>query len=283
MLFDPRVLIEQPLRVLAVVAHHRRRQVARRACCSCSLFRYPLNTALTVSASLAQIGEFSFILAGLGVSLGLLPTEGQSLILAGALISIALNPLVFAADRAGRSAGSARARRWRARWSRRDDPLAELPMSTRGRFLSRQVVLVGYGRVGKRIADALRRRRPLRRRRGEPGAVEQLRARKWRGVRRRRPSRRCSSRRTSRRAHARHRDARHHRRAQDGRGRAHAEPDHRRSRFAATTARRAALLEAESTPRGSSSARTRGDGDRRARAANRRDRGACARSPQRGL
>jgi CPA2 family monovalent cation:H+ antiporter-2 len=59
--------------------------------------RYPLNTALTVAASLAQIGEFSFILAGLGLSLGLLPAEGMSLVLAGALISIALNPLVFAA------------------------------------------------------------------------------------------------------------------------------------------------------------------------------------------
>ena len=63
-------------------------------------FRYPLNTALTVSASLAQIGEFSFILAGLGVSLGLLPAEGQSLILAGALLSIALNPAGLPGDRA---------------------------------------------------------------------------------------------------------------------------------------------------------------------------------------
>ena len=59
------------------------------------LFRYPLNTALTVSAGLAQIGEFSFILAGLGLSLGILPEEGRSLILAGAIISIAVNPLVF--------------------------------------------------------------------------------------------------------------------------------------------------------------------------------------------
>ena len=53
------------------------------------------STALKVSASLAQIGEFSFILAGLGVSLGLLPAEGQSLILAGALLSIVLNPLLL--------------------------------------------------------------------------------------------------------------------------------------------------------------------------------------------
>ena len=57
--------------------------------------RYSLRTALTVSAALAQIGEFSFILAGLGVSLGLLPPEGPSLIVAGALLSITLNPLVF--------------------------------------------------------------------------------------------------------------------------------------------------------------------------------------------
>jgi CPA2 family monovalent cation:H+ antiporter-2 len=55
-------------------------------------FRYPLTTALPVGASLAQIGEFSFILDGLGVTSGLLPTEGQSLVLAGALLSIALNP-----------------------------------------------------------------------------------------------------------------------------------------------------------------------------------------------
>jgi CPA2 family monovalent cation:H+ antiporter-2 len=59
------------------------------------LLRYPLGTALTVSAALAQIGEFSFILAVMGVQLKLLPPEGQSLILAGALLSITLNHLVF--------------------------------------------------------------------------------------------------------------------------------------------------------------------------------------------
>ena len=117
-------------------------------------FRYPLNTALTVSASLAQIGEFSFILAGLGVSLGLLPLAGQSLILAGALISIALNPLVFSSIEP--------AQRWiRARsklaqsLERRDDPLAELPTSIDQSRLSGQVVIVGYGRVGGRIGEAL--------------------------------------------------------------------------------------------------------------------------------
>src|SRR6266508_3346248 len=96
MLFDPQILIREPLHVLAVVAIIILGK-SLAAFVLVLLFRYPLNTALTVSASLAQIGEFSFILAGLGVSLGVMPTEGQNLILAGAIISIALNPLVFQA------------------------------------------------------------------------------------------------------------------------------------------------------------------------------------------
>jgi CPA2 family monovalent cation:H+ antiporter-2 len=87
MLFDPEILIRQPLHVLTVVAII----VFGKSMAAFFIVlasRYPLNTALTVSASLAQIGEFSFILAGLGVSLGLLPKIGQDLILAGALISI---------------------------------------------------------------------------------------------------------------------------------------------------------------------------------------------------
>ena len=94
MLFDPRILLAQPWQVLTVVLII----IFGKSVAAFLLvlaFRYPLNTALTVSASLAQIGEFSFILAGLGVSLGLLSMEGQNLILAGAIISIALNSLVF--------------------------------------------------------------------------------------------------------------------------------------------------------------------------------------------
>src|SRR6185436_6042002 len=94
MLFDQEVVLRHPLQVLVAVAII----VLGKSLAAFLLvlaFRYPLNTALTVSASLAQIGEFSFILAELGVSLGLLPVEGQSLILAGAILSIALNPLVF--------------------------------------------------------------------------------------------------------------------------------------------------------------------------------------------
>ncbi|MBN9407879.1 MAG: Kef family K(+) transporter [Burkholderiales bacterium] len=154
MLFDPWVLLERPFQVLAVVAII----VVGKSIAAAALviaFRYPLGTALTVSASLAQIGEFSFILVGLGISLNLLPREGQSLVLAGALISIALNPLVFRCVEPFRQWLNTRSS-WARKLELRDDPLAELPMSTDQRFLSRQVVLVGYGRVGRRIAEALR-------------------------------------------------------------------------------------------------------------------------------
>jgi CPA2 family monovalent cation:H+ antiporter-2 len=98
MLFDPSILIREPLRVLAVLAIIIVGKSLAAALIVLAL-RYPLDTALTVSAALAQIGEFSFILAGLGSNLGLLPGEGQDLILAGALLSIALNPLLFRAVR----------------------------------------------------------------------------------------------------------------------------------------------------------------------------------------
>jgi CPA2 family monovalent cation:H+ antiporter-2 len=157
MLFDPWVLIERPLQVLAVVGII----IVGKSVAAAALvlaFRYPLNTALTVSASLAQIGEFSFILIGLGASLGLLPPEGGSLVLAGALISIALNPAAFYfAEPMQRwiLARSALARRMEAR----DEPMAELPTHTEPKYLARQVVLVGYGRVGRRIAAALQAHR----------------------------------------------------------------------------------------------------------------------------
>jgi len=154
MLFDPQVLVEQPLKLLAVVAI----VMVGKTLAAVALvlaFRYPLNTALTVGASLAQIGEFSFILASLGAALGLLPQEGHTLILAGALISIAFNSTMFALV--------APAQAWireRSSFARnlelRDDPLAQLPMSVPQSQLTGQVVLVGYGRVGRRIADAMR-------------------------------------------------------------------------------------------------------------------------------
>lgn len=153
MLFDPRVLIAQPIQVLTVVAII----VFGKSLAAAGLvlaFGYPLNTALIVSASLAQIGEFSFILAALGVSLNLLAPEAHSLVVAGALVSIALNQLVFSGIeplRAWALSKSPSARRLESR----DDPLAELPPSANGQYLSNQVVLVGYGRVGRYIADTL--------------------------------------------------------------------------------------------------------------------------------
>jgi len=156
MLFDPEILIRQPLLVLAVVTII----VIGKSLAALLLvlaFRYPLNTALTVSASLAQIGEFSFILAGLGVSLELLPKLGQDLILAGALFSIALNPLVFHAIEPAQAWIRSRSRLAR-RLERRDDPLAELPTTIDQRRLTGHVVLVGYGRVGRRIGEALAER-----------------------------------------------------------------------------------------------------------------------------
>jgi CPA2 family monovalent cation:H+ antiporter-2 len=157
MLFDPDIVVREPLKLLAVVAIIMIGKTAA-AVALVLTFRYPLNTALTVGASLAQIGEFSFILAGLGVTLGLLSAEGQSLILAGALISITLNPLVFAAIEPVQ--GWVRKRSTLARtFERSDDPLAELPATVDVETLTGHVVLVGYGRVGTRIAEAMSERK----------------------------------------------------------------------------------------------------------------------------
>jgi len=153
MLFEPAIIIEQPLKLLAVVfiIVFGKSVVAFLLVL---LLRYPARSALLISASLAQIGEFSFILAALGLSLGLMPAEGQSLILAGAIISIALNPLVFhTLGPLERLLGLNS--KLAARFERTTDPLAMLPTSVPQEQLSGHVVLVGYGRVGRRIADAL--------------------------------------------------------------------------------------------------------------------------------
>ena len=96
MLFDPSIVVRQPLHLLAVVAVIVLGKSAA-AFLIVRVFRYPLGTTLIVAASLAQIGEFSFILAELGVELRLLPAEGQSLIVAGALLSITLNSFLLRA------------------------------------------------------------------------------------------------------------------------------------------------------------------------------------------
>lgn len=181
MLFDPGVLVEQPVHVLAVAAII----IVGKSVAAAMLvlaFRYPLNTALTVSVSLAQIGEFSFILVALGTSLGVLPAEAKSLIVAGAILSIALNPLLFSMVEPLRRwvlSRSALARQLEAR----DDPLAELPTTTHQRYLARQVVLVGYGGLGQRVAaDLSQRRIPFVVVDNRREVVEQLRGQGWAAV-----------------------------------------------------------------------------------------------------
>jgi CPA2 family monovalent cation:H+ antiporter-2 len=153
MLFDPAILVRQPLEVLAVVLIV---MIGKSfgAFIIVLVFRYPVRTALTISASLAQIGEFSFILAGLALTLNLLPPEGQSLIVAGSLLSIALNPLAFAA--------ATRIARWigeRPRLAealeRSGGPVVVFPPSLDESQLRDHVVLIGYGRVGAPLADEL--------------------------------------------------------------------------------------------------------------------------------
>ncbi|MDB5602359.1 MAG: Kef family transporter [Xanthobacteraceae bacterium] len=150
MLFDPAILLHEPWPILATILII----VVGKSLAAFAivrLFGYPTATALTISASLAQIGEFSFILAGLGVSLGLLPERGRDLILAGAILSILLNPLFFAAlDRllAHRTKATDAAQ----------DAEASQPASREPLPVSQQtdhVVLVGHGRVGGYVTSVL--------------------------------------------------------------------------------------------------------------------------------
>jgi CPA2 family monovalent cation:H+ antiporter-2 len=140
MLLNPAVFVEAPLAVLGTVAIVMVGKSAA-AWLIVRAFRHPNATALTISASLAQIGEFSFILIGFGISLSLVPAEARDLVLAGAIISIVLNPLVFAAlDRLRPKEGSDGV-----------EP-ASLPAPT---GLSGHTVLIGYGRVGSLIGGGL--------------------------------------------------------------------------------------------------------------------------------
>lgn len=147
MLFNPMILIEQALPLTATVLII----VVGKSAAALGivlLFKRPLDTALMISASLAQIGEFSFILATLGVDLGLLPTQGRDLILGGAIISILLNPFVFGLI--GRFGP-----RLRAAFPTVAAPDAPPPPTTAQRPAAHAVV-VGYGRVGSVIGEALR-------------------------------------------------------------------------------------------------------------------------------
>ncbi|WP_363798547.1 YbaL family putative K(+) efflux transporter [Lysobacter firmicutimachus] len=147
MLFNPMILIQEPLEVLAVFAII----VVGKSVAAYAIVRAfgkPHSTALMISASLAQIGEFSFILATLGLDLEILPKEGQDLILAGALLSIIVNPLLFAwLDR--KQAREAAA----LQEAQADAAPPAVPAD-----IGQHVILIGYGRVGSELARLLTER-----------------------------------------------------------------------------------------------------------------------------
>ncbi|MDI3566694.1 YbaL family putative K(+) efflux transporter [Bradyrhizobium sp. Arg816] len=149
MMFDPMSVIREPWPLLATLAIIMLGK-SLAAFLIVVLFRHPVATALTISASLSQIGEFSFILAELGVASQILPSDGRDLIMAGAILSIMLNPLMFAA----------------ATWlaprldPRRDSPqaAAAVPEPIRTTDLTDHTIVIGYGRVGALVGDALKQR-----------------------------------------------------------------------------------------------------------------------------
>ena len=148
MLFNPMSLLRDPLPMVATlfVIVIGKSLVALLIVLA---FRHPMITALTISASLAQIGEFSFILADVGRDLGLIPDEARDLILAGAILSIVLNPLAFAAIDLVKSRLDGKSPPGDAQKAAdADDGLA----TTR---LTGHVVLVGHGRVGSIVSEAL--------------------------------------------------------------------------------------------------------------------------------
>jgi CPA2 family monovalent cation:H+ antiporter-2 len=155
MLLDPTFLIQNPWSIIALLALIVVAQPLA-AFAIVALFGYPTRIGLTVAAALGQIGEFSFILATLGKSLGLLPDDGFQLIVAGALLSIALNPVLFGAI-------GPLERRLRgnplldALQTRRVGELAALPKAER-ETLRLHAIISGYGRVGRLIGPALERR-----------------------------------------------------------------------------------------------------------------------------
>lgn len=152
MLFDPHILIEQPLAVLATFLII----VLGNSTCGFLIARIaglPLQSQFTLAIALSQIGEFSFILAALGVSLGLLSEDARNLILAAALLSIIVNPMLFV---------------WLDRWSARNKseirasldaestPQADDLLPDRASIpTENHIILVGYGRVGSRVARSL--------------------------------------------------------------------------------------------------------------------------------
>jgi CPA2 family monovalent cation:H+ antiporter-2 len=168
MLVDPQIIVREPLPLLATVfIIIIGKSVA--AFAIVRMFGYPTSTALTISASLAQIGEFSFILVSLGVSLSLMTDRGRDLVLAGAIISIMLNPLWFALLDKVLAERDASAKKTVS--EEKPAPRVELPVSQ----LTDHVVLVGHGRVGSVVSKALRQANtPFLVIEDNPGSIEKL-------------------------------------------------------------------------------------------------------------
>lgn len=142
MLFNPSIVVEQPLPLLATILII----VIGKSIAAWGIVRafgYPNDTALTIAASLAQIGEFSFILASLGAGLGVLTADARDLILAGALASIFINPILFS---------------FIVRDRRKDEEEREEASEPASPRIGHTIV-VGYGRVGKLIAQRLASRK----------------------------------------------------------------------------------------------------------------------------
>jgi CPA2 family monovalent cation:H+ antiporter-2 len=166
MLFNPLSVLDNPWPVVATLAII---VIGKSAAAFLIVlaYRHPIGTALMISASLAQIGEFSFILAELGVGLGLLPEAGRDLILAGAILSILLNPLAFAAVDRLKALAERRAAEPEAGGQAVEPSTAGAAARGPGELdaggppvrtgLSGHTILVGYGRVGSLVGESLRK------------------------------------------------------------------------------------------------------------------------------
>jgi CPA2 family monovalent cation:H+ antiporter-2 len=163
MLFDPRVIAEQPGYVLSLLGIILLGKPLA-ALTIVWVLGYSLRTALTVSVALAQIGEFSFIVADLAHDLGILPTDGRSMVIACALVSIAINPLLFSGigplERwlRGRGAlGRALTHRSEARALAANAPVGEeLRQESAGGAKTQHAIVVGFGPVGRSAASVVR-------------------------------------------------------------------------------------------------------------------------------
>lgn len=153
MMLDWRVILEEPWSILTMLAIIMIGK-SLTAFCLVHFLRYPLHTSLNVGAALAQIGEFSFILAAQGIALGMTDQKMLSMVVASAILSIALNPLMFAMIPYVRRF-SVRYFAWARAAAMLTDPYSVLPKETSRRMLMEQTILVGSGSVTRSVAKRL--------------------------------------------------------------------------------------------------------------------------------